>query len=54
MQNIGEEIVGDWLKLCCGCEFVEYNLQTPDTQGEIDVVGINVKKKGSCFKIVGD
>ena len=45
MQNIGEEIVGVWLKICRRCEFVEYNLQTPDTQGEIDVVGINVKEK---------
>jgi len=28
-----------------GCDFVEYNLYTPDTQGEIDVVGINAKEK---------
>ena len=45
MQNPGEEIVGNYLKVRLGCEFVEYNLQTPDIQGEIDVVGINIKNK---------
>jgi hypothetical protein len=41
MQNPGEEIVGEYLKHFRGCDFVEYNLYTPDVQGEIDVVGIN-------------
>lgn len=45
MQNIGEEVVGEYLKLVLGCDFVEYNLYTPDVQGEIDVVGINTKEK---------
>lgn len=45
MLNPGEEIVGEYLKLIKGCDFVEYNLYTPDTQGEIDVVGINAKNK---------
>jgi hypothetical protein len=45
MQNIGEEIAGAYLKVCLGCDFLEFNLQTPDIQGEIDVVGIDVKKK---------
>ncbi len=44
MQNLGEEIVGEYLKVILGCDFVEYNLYTPDVQGEIDVVGINAKK----------
>jgi selenocysteine-specific translation elongation factor len=44
MQNIGEEIAGEYLKVILGCDFVEYNLNTPDTQGEIDVVGINAKE----------
>jgi hypothetical protein len=44
VQNPGEEIVGEYLKYLLECEFVEYNLYTPDTQGEIDVVGINIKK----------
>lgn len=45
MQNPGEEIVGEYLKYFLGCDFVEYNLYTPDVQGEIDVVGINPKDK---------
>ena len=45
MQNPGEEIVGAYLKIGLKCEFVEYNLQTPDIQGEIDVIGINIKNK---------
>lgn len=45
MQNPGEEIVGEYLKYFLGCDFVEYNLYTPDIQGEIDVIGINAKNK---------
>ncbi len=45
MQNPGEEIVGEYLKCFLDCDFVEYNLYTPDVQGEIDVVGINPKNK---------
>lgn len=45
LQNPGEEIVGEYLKLFKDCDFVEYNLYTPDAQGEIDVVGINPKNK---------
>ncbi len=45
MQNTGEEIVGEYLKLVKGCDFIEYNFYTPDVQGEIDVVGINIKLK---------
>jgi hypothetical protein len=45
MENIGETLVGDYLKVVCYCDFVEYNLYTPDVQGEIDVVGINAKDK---------
>jgi len=45
MQNLGEEITGEYLKVIKGCEFIEYNLYTPDVQGEIDVVGIDVKNK---------
>ncbi len=45
MQNTGEEITGEYLKHILGCDFVEYNLYTPDIQGEIDVVGINAKEK---------
>ena len=45
MQNIGEEITGEYLKVCKGCDFIAYNLYTPDIQGEIDVVGINIKNR---------
>jgi hypothetical protein len=45
MQNIGEEIAGEYLKFVKGCEFIEYNLYTPDVQGEIDVIGINMKER---------
>ena len=43
MENIGETLVRDYLKVILGCDFVEFNLYTPDVQGEIDVVGINAK-----------
>ena len=45
MHNVGEEIAGEYLRVCKDCEFVEYNLYTPDIQGEIDVVGINLRAK---------
>ena len=45
MQNIGEETTGEYLKVIKGCEFIEYNLHTPDVQGEIDVIGIDAKNK---------
>ena len=41
-MNIGEEICGEWLRHVKGCEFVQYNLRTPDVQGEIDVIGISL------------
>ena len=45
MPNPGEELVGEYLKNIKHCEFVEYNLHTPEVQGEIDVVGIDVEAK---------
>ena len=44
-MNIGEEICGEWLRHVCRCEFVQYNLKTPDVQGEIDVIGINLAER---------
>lgn len=44
-HNIGEEIAGQYLKVCRNCDFVEYNLYTTEAQGEIDVVGIDTKNK---------
>lgn len=44
-QNIGEEITGLYLQIERQCDFVQYNLYTPDVQGEIDVVAINFRDK---------
>jgi len=47
MQTPGEELVGEYLRHIGGCEFVQYNLRTPEVQGEIDVIGIDM----SCRKL---
>jgi hypothetical protein len=44
-MNIGEEVVMAYLQYIKGCEFMQSNLYTPDTQGEIDVVGIDIDNK---------
>ena len=44
-MNIGEEICGEWLRHIKGCDFVQYNVQTHDAQGEIDVIGINLDER---------
>ena len=43
--NLGEEIVAAYLQYIKGCEFIQQNLYTPDVQGEIDVVGIDLETK---------
>jgi hypothetical protein len=43
--NVGEEIVAAYLEYIKGCEFIQQNLYTPDVQGEIDVVGIDLESK---------
>ena len=43
--NLGEEIVAAYLQYIKGCEFIQRNLYTPDVQGEIDVVGIDLETK---------
>jgi len=45
MQNIGEELCGEYLKYIYQCEFITYNVTNPDIQGEIDVIGINLQSK---------
>jgi Holliday junction resolvase-like predicted endonuclease len=40
-HNVGEEIAGLYLQIERGCDFIQYNLYTPDVQGEIDVVAGN-------------
>jgi hypothetical protein len=44
-MNIGEEICGEWLRHVQGCEFIQYNLKTSEAQGEIDVIGLNMKTR---------
>jgi hypothetical protein len=44
-MNVGEEICGEWLRHMKDCDFVQYNIQTNDSQGEIDVVGINLRER---------
>lgn len=41
MENVGERLVGDYLDVILGCDFVTYNVHTAEVQGEIDVVGIH-------------
>ncbi|WP_298539503.1 hypothetical protein [uncultured Aquimarina sp.] len=45
MQNIGEEICGEYLSHILRCDFITYNIVNPDIQGEIDVVGIKLVDK---------
>lgn len=45
MQNIGEEIAGEYLRIFKECDFIRYNLQNPNIQGEIDVVAVSLKTK---------
>jgi hypothetical protein len=44
-MNIGEEICGEWLRHAKHCEFIQYNLKTLDVQGEVDVIGLNMKTR---------
>ncbi len=44
-MNTGEEICGEWLRNVKKCNFIQYNFQIPSTQGEIDVIGINLLAK---------
>lgn len=43
--NMGEEIVAAYLQYIEECDFIQQNLYTTGVQGEIDVVGINLKTK---------
>ena len=42
MINVGEQIAASYLEYVRGCEFIQLNLYTTETQGEIDVVAINL------------
>ena len=45
MINVGEQLVASYLQYIRKCEFTQTNLYTVDVQGEIDVVGIDLKRK---------
>ena len=45
MPEVGEEIVGAWLRYCAECDFVDYNVTLRDPAGEIDVIGVNLNEK---------
>lgn len=44
MLNVGEQLVSSYLRYILKCDFIQTNLYTIDTQGEIDVVGIDLGK----------
>lgn len=44
-MNVTEEICGEWLRHCRGCEFIQYNMKTPTRGGEIDVIAINLSQQ---------
>lgn len=44
-MNVGEELVSAYLQHILGCDFTQQNLYTIDSQGEIDVVGLNLKDR---------
>jgi len=45
MENLGERLVGDYLRHIKGCDFVDFNVYTKKAQGEIDVIGVNLATK---------
>jgi hypothetical protein len=45
LENLGERLVGDYLRYVKGCDFVNFNVYTMATQGEIDVVGVALATK---------
>lgn len=44
-HDIGENLVGSYLRYIEQCDFVVHNTQLDDEQGEIDVVGMKLGKK---------
>jgi hypothetical protein len=42
LPEVGEELVGAWLRLVAECDFVQYNVPLRGKQGEIDVIGLHL------------
>lgn len=47
--DIGESLVGSYLRYVVGCEVVVYNTHTPGVQGEIDVIGLQYGEPRSVW-----
>lgn len=45
MLNVGEQLVSSYLRYIRRCDFIQTNLYTIESQGEIDVVGLNLAKR---------
>lgn len=44
-MDAGEQLVASYLHYIKGCEFTQLNLATVETQGEIDVIGIDLNAR---------
>jgi len=56
MPEMGEYLVGAWLKLCCDCEIIVYNQKLSPKgvkMNEVDVIGIAPNRKKAFFCEVG-
>lgn len=45
MINVGEQLVSSYLHYIRDCDFTQVNLYTIESQGEIDVVGLNMAEQ---------
>lgn len=45
MLNVGEQLVSSYLRYIRKCDFIQTNLYTVESQGEIDVVGLNIAER---------
>ena len=45
MPNVGEQLVSSYLRYIRNCDFIQTNLYTIESQGEIDVVGLNLAER---------
>ena len=48
-EDIGESLVGAYLRYVENCEFVLFNTFLPGEQGEIDVIGIRLGKPRDIY-----
>ena len=45
MLNVGEQLVSSYLRFIRNCNFIQTNLHTIESHGEIDVVGLNLAEQ---------